>query len=48
MVDAERSPPGFDDIYDDEGELIKDYIDDDGVKRISFAVGDVVQNDEPW
>lgn len=51
MVDAERSLlefDEFDDIYDDEGELIEDYIDDDGVKRISSTVGDEVQNDEPW
>ena len=38
MVDAERSPPKFQDIYDDEGELVEDYIDDDGVKRISSTV----------
>ena len=45
MVDVERSPPEFDevdDIYNVEGELIKD-----GVKRISSAVWDEVQNDEP-
>jgi len=47
MVDAERSPE-FDEIDDDEGELIEDYIDDDGVKRISAAVWDEVQYDEPW
>jgi len=48
MVDAERSPPEFDEIYDDEGQLIEDYFDDDGVNRISSVVLEEVQNDEPW
>jgi len=51
MVDVETSPPEFDgfaDIYDDEGDLIEHYLDDDGAKRILSVVWDEVQIDEPW